>query len=185
MPGCAKSSGHANLGSIEAKNLDSQTLSVLHKEDLVGTEKNGKPDNGDEREEQQRMHETCGKQLFEHDKVQAMDQGAQQSTQKVCSSYEGEEDYSRCASGGYGGVSRSHRQRRPFKCRRGGSEEAVCDCERERACQRKETGIAGPTQGGDEAEGDVTGRQVLFVQRGQDEVLGGKGPLHWLGGAVR
>ena len=105
MPGCAKSSGHANLGSIEAKNLDSQTLSVLHKEDLVGTEKNGKPDNGDEREEQQRMHETCGKQLFEHDKVQAMDQGAQQSTQKVCSSYEGEEDYIRCASGGYGGVS--------------------------------------------------------------------------------
>jgi len=91
IPGCAKSSGSANPKSIEANNLDSQTLSVLHKEDLEGTEKNGKPDNGDEREEQQRMHETCGKQLFEHDKVQAMDQGAQQSTQKVCSSYEGEE----------------------------------------------------------------------------------------------
>ena len=81
-------------------------------------------------------------------------------------------------------LSRSHRQRRPFKCRRGGSEEAVCDCERERACQRKETGIAGPTQGGDEAEGDM-GRQVLFVQRGQGRVLGGEGPLYWLGGAVR
>ena len=56
-------------------------LSVLHEEDLVGTEKNGKPDYGDEREEQQRVHEACGKQLFEHDKVQAMDQGAQQSSQ--------------------------------------------------------------------------------------------------------
>ena len=50
--------------------------------------------------------------------------------------------------------------------------------------QRRETGVAGQTQGGDKAEGDV-GRQVLFVQRGQDEVLGGEGPLHWLGGAVR
>ena len=80
-------------------------LSVLHKEDPVGTEKNGKPDYGDEREEQQWVHETCGKQLFEHDRVQAMDQGTQQPTQEVCSSYEGEEDYSRCASGGSGGVS--------------------------------------------------------------------------------
>ena len=71
----------------------------------MGTEKNGKPDYGDEREEQQWVHETCGKQLFEHDRVQAMDQGTQQPTQEVCSSYEGEEDYSRCASGGNGGVS--------------------------------------------------------------------------------
>ena len=105
MPVCANSSGSATPKSIEAHHLDSQMLSVLHKEDPVGTEKNGKPDYGDEREEQQWVHETCGKQLFEHDRVQAMDQGTQQPTQEVCSSYEGEEDYSRCASGGNGGVS--------------------------------------------------------------------------------
>ena len=105
VSGCAKSSGSATPRSIKANNLDSQLLSVLHKEDLVGTENSGKPDYGDEREEQQRVHETCGKQLFEHDKVQAMDQGAQQSTQEVCSSHNGAEDYSRCASGGNGGVS--------------------------------------------------------------------------------
>ena len=105
MSGCAKSSGSATPRSITANNLDSQMLSVLHKEDLVDIEKNGKPDHGDEREEQQRVHEACGKQLVEHDEVQAMEQGAQQSTQEVCSSCEGEEDYSRCASGGSGGVS--------------------------------------------------------------------------------
>ena len=107
MSGCAKSSGSATPRSIKANNLDSQMLSILHKEDLVGTENHGKPDHGNEREEQQseRVQEACGKQLFEHDEVQAMDQGAQQSTQEVCSSYEGEEDYSRCASGGNGGVS--------------------------------------------------------------------------------
>jgi len=105
IPGCAKSSGSATPRSITANNLDSQMLSVLHKEDLVDIEKNGKPDHGDEREEQQRVHEACGKQLVEHDEVQAMEQGAHQSTQEVCSSHEGEEDYSRCASGGSGGVS--------------------------------------------------------------------------------
>ena len=89
-------------------------LLVSHKEDLVGTEKNGKPDYGDGREEQQRVHETCEKQLFEHDQVQAMDQGAQQSTQEVCSSHEGEEDYSRCASGGSGGVSQEAANRNGF-----------------------------------------------------------------------
>jgi len=102
IPGCAKSSGSATPRSIKANNLDSQMLSILHKEDLVGIEKN---DHADEREEQQRVHEACGKRLFEHDKVQAMDQGSQQSTQEVCSSHEGGEDYSRCASGVSGGVS--------------------------------------------------------------------------------
>jgi len=107
IPGCAKSSGSVTPRSIKANNLNSQMLSILHKEDLVGTENHGKPDHGNEREEQQseRVQEACGKQLFEHDEVQAMEQGAQQSTQEVCSSCEGEEDYSRCASGGSGGVS--------------------------------------------------------------------------------
>merc|ERR1719495_477055 len=65
IPGCAKSSRSATPKSIKANNLDSQMLSVLHKEDLVGTERNGKPDYGDGRVEQQRVHETCEKQLSE------------------------------------------------------------------------------------------------------------------------
>jgi len=116
IPGCAKSSGSATPRSIKANNLDSQMLSILHKEDLVGTENHGKPDHGNEREEQQseRVQEACGKQLFEHDEVQAMEQGAQQSTQEVCSSHEGEEDYIRCASGGSGGVSQEAANRNGF-----------------------------------------------------------------------